>query len=343
MAFFLTSLAFGVLTQAAPHTAPIAMESIGELMKRNVSFPPNPFSVNAPEPLKGPYEVGHASYTSNLLDSTDQGIEVFYPVGSGKHPFISYAHGFSRGGSVTREAYGKMLRAMAEWGYVIAAPRACNLGCADDRVNLPGDPPGFGQYYKQQLKTIEWARNILSPVHSLIDFSKGVGIAGHSMGGQATQFSSAYVSAAMQAEAERQLAEYDLQAAVLHHPYTHNFPGPAIPALIMTGSADWLATPAMSESIYDAQNMSTKAFVNKRGTGHHAVDVLAFDPLYPQYTVAWFKLYLDKTPQSLTVDWEELIFGSGRYSMCNGGFGDVVSCKSNAPTPPPTSRPTITA
>ena len=55
------------------------------------------------------------------------------------------------------------------------------------------NPPGIGDYYKQQLLSIEWSRGSAAAAAGLpINVSAGVGVAGHSMGGQATIFSAAY-------------------------------------------------------------------------------------------------------------------------------------------------------
>ena len=41
-------------------------------------------------------------------------------------------------------------------------------------------------------------------------------------------------------------------------------------------------------------------------------DVISYDPFIAQFTVAWFKVFLDKTFTSDGVDWYEMIFGRGR-------------------------------
>jgi hypothetical protein len=95
---------------------------------------------------------------------------------------------------------------MASFGYVICATRSCNEGCHDDKTGLPHEHPrGFGHFYLQQLKVLEWAR--VPPATPLIDFTPGVGIAGHSMGGQATVYSSSIQST----------SAYGIKAAVMHH------------------------------------------------------------------------------------------------------------------------------
>lgn len=103
--------------------------------------------------------------------------------------------------------------------------RACNIGCIDDLTSLPGDPPAFAHYYKQQLHVIDWAKTIPDDIFKTVNFTGGVGVAGHSMGGQATLFSSSY----------RNASEHGITAAVMHHAYTHEYPGPTVPFLAMTG------------------------------------------------------------------------------------------------------------
>ena len=145
--------------------------------------------------------------------------------------------------SITR--YFELLRAMSAFGYVIVAPRACDVGCIDPpHTNLPHDPPGFGNFYLQQLKGIDWAKNMTAardPMFTKINWAGGVGIAGHSMGGQATLFSSSYSN----------FTQYNIKAAVMHHAYTHTYPAPKVPFIVFTGARDTTA-PArpMAEKIY---------------------------------------------------------------------------------------------
>lgn len=57
------------------------------------------------------------------------------------------------------------------------------------------------------------------------DFKWGVGIAGHSMGGQSTVFASSLGNA----------SGSNITAAVMHHAYTHAYPAPQVPFLAFTG------------------------------------------------------------------------------------------------------------
>ena len=139
-----------------------------------------------PPPLDGPFATAHKVYlVVPGLDSTSSAVDVFYATNSTAQPsFISFAHGFNGGGWKLPIAYTKLLTSLASWGYVIAAPRACDKGCHDSPEGLPQDPPGFRHFYVQQLKVIDWAKAAAvagDPVLSLANFTRGVGISGHSM------------------------------------------------------------------------------------------------------------------------------------------------------------------
>ena len=58
-----------------------------------------------------------------------------------------------------------------------------------------------------------------------VNRSVGYGVAGHSMGGQATVFSSSYGNA----------TGHRIRAAVMHHAFTHDYPAPTVPFLAFTG------------------------------------------------------------------------------------------------------------
>lgn len=72
-----------------------------------------------------------------------------------------------------------------------------------------------------------------------------------------------------------------------------------------------------------------------------------FNPLMGLYTVAWFKLHLHSPtpPTPLGEDWEALIFGGGKSSICGGGDGAMEACTmlrsegSLSPTPLPPLEP----
>ena len=133
----------------------------------------------------GPFKVGTATFSCPELDSTDPYIEVFYPLDSPevKVPLISFAHGLKEGGTGSDGLVAKfagLLSEIASYGFVVAATRSCDQGCAGpDRASLLFSPAGFGNFYFEQIRTIECAKALAatSPVFNMTDFER-VGIAG---------------------------------------------------------------------------------------------------------------------------------------------------------------------
>merc|ERR1719329_684435 len=102
------------------------------------------------------------------------------------------------------------------------------------------------------------------PGWEILDVDVGVGVAGHSMGGQATLFSSSALGAG-----------YNIKAAVMHHAYTHSFPAPEVPFLAFTGTRDLTASPSMTHGFYNASGASpVKGLVNKAGANHQEPTIL---------------------------------------------------------------------
>jgi len=280
-------------------------------------------SANAPgtsaAPI-GPYAIKSQSFSDSRFDWSDTTIDVVYPVGEANQtfPLIVYAHGF---GATAYEHYHSLFDTMASWGYVIVAPKTCRYGCLTwwNCHSLEGDPKCFGDYYKMQLAAIDWAREGSAKLP--INFALGVGIAGHSMGGQATLFSAAKAA-----------ASHDIRTAVMHHAYTHTYPAVRdIPYLAFTGTNDTLAPPMMTDSFFNAEgSYPERGLVNRIGEGHSAAsewgDGEYYNPMLAWYTVAWFKVHLDKTPVANGVDFEELVYGSSANSLCHGGDQAMRKC-----------------
>lgn len=214
--------------------------------------------------------------------------------------------------------YEVLLSTMASYGYIIAAHESCDTGCSDLATDL-FDPPGFKNMYKEQLKVIDWAKEAGAggdKVLSNVNFDIGVGISGHSMGGQATMKASSSLGAG-----------HGIKTAVMHHAYTHTYEAPVVPFLIFTGSADVIATPAQSTRFYELEGANpVKGYVNKEGATHFEPNSVGAAKL-GEYSAAWFKVFLDETPQSGGVDFHEKIFGKSADSLCNGGDGAMTSCE----------------
>lgn len=129
-------------------------------------------------------------------------------------------------------------RQIASFGFVIVAPMSCSVGCKQG---------GWDTYYEEQLKVIDWAHNVShngskpKPGETwagtaAIDWTKGVGVVGHSMGGQAT----------VRSAGKEHVVRYNISAAVLHHPFWDKASGTvdvAVPISAFTGVADHICPP----------------------------------------------------------------------------------------------------
>jgi hypothetical protein len=91
----------------------------------------------------------------------------------------------------------------------------------------------------------------------------------------------------------------------------------------------------MAVPIYEAAKGSgiTRGFIDKTYANHHEPDITCMDrngiQLLAQFSAAWFKLYLDQTPQAYGLDFQDMIYGTGGggTGICSGGDGDMTSCK----------------
>jgi len=272
--------------------------------------------------LAGPYDTKIETFKDRRFDWSDTHIDVVYPVTQDNRtfPLISYAHGYS---NVADGDYHSLFHTLASWGYVVVAPKTCRYGCFTpwNCQNLGHDPMCYGAYYKMQLLAIDWAKE--RPDKLPINFAAGVGVAGHSMGGQATLYSAA-----------KGAVSHDIRAAVMHHPYTHTYPSiQTVPFLVFTSTNDTLATPQMSQNIFNASDACPeRGFVErlddpKDPEPHLEPDRWGFNNSgIKWFTVAWFKVHLDKTPKTDGIDFEELLYGSGAGSLCHGGDGRMHTC-----------------
>ena len=192
-------------------------------------LPPTPQAASltsaAPKPPKaGPYKTTRWTLHSPAHDASNKAIHVTAPAvpisqNFTQFPLIAYAHGFEGGGALDIHGYDDLFHQIASYGFVVAAHASCNTGCtrpggASRWTSCGGLPElkpagvGWESYYAETLKTIDFARNgSHSPPFDLVDFSLGVGVAGHSMGGQATAV----------AAATSCTSAWDIRAAAIHH------------------------------------------------------------------------------------------------------------------------------
>jgi len=133
-----------------------------------------------------------------------------------------------------------------------------------------------------------------------IDWTLGVGIAGHSMGGQSTVVASCEACA----------YKYGIVAAALHHPATgqlENLGGGgnigsnvSIPTAVFTSSGDHICSASSARDTYMALNGTIpsnssfpRLYRNLKGWSH--LEPVLFppieNPLLATYTAAWFKVH----------------------------------------------------
>jgi hypothetical protein len=153
------------------------------------------------------------------------------------------------------------------------------------------------------------------------------------MGAQATLFSSSY----------RNASNYNITAAVMHHTYSHSFPPPQIPFLAFTGAKDTTASAASTQKFFNAAGAyPARGYINRADADHmEPYEGSTYNPLLAQFTAAWFKVHLDKTPtmraivqvgvngtkHEQEVNFDEMLFGTGKQSLCGDGDGSVVQCE----------------
>ena len=281
--------------------------------------------------ITGPYKMASTTLQNvATLDSSDQRVNLHYPVTTNNtpindnhsFPLIAYAHGLDNAAT----DYTKLFESLVSFGFIVAAHWSCLEGCSDDKTSLPYDPPGFGHYYQQQLLVVDWMRNQTSLPCS-INFTVGVAIAGHSMGGQSTLFSSSLNNA----------SQHGIVVAAMHHAFTHEYPAPSIPFLAFTGSEDVIAWSTMTEKFYNAAaegHNQTRGYINKADADHFEPEdpffpfYYSYNPMVGPYTAAFFKLIMEKKKIEFGINYEEMIYGnSTTISICHGGDGKMTKCE----------------
>ena len=289
----------------------------------------------ADPPTRGPYATGFKVFQAGALDKTDQHVHVFYPTNTSsdlRFPLISYAHGAAGGGELDIIGYHYIFSQMASFGYVVAAPASCSEGCADHSNRpytdcaglLPISSPAWNSWFGEQLKTIVWARNSTDAIFNMVSWDMGVGIAGHSMGGQATTTSAHFACA----------AKYNIKAAVLHHAAGCDLKeggGNAganitIPLAAYTSSGDHCCEQT-TKDVYKALPSTTpKVYRDLKGSSHLEPvlwPVVTENPLLGTYTAAWFDIFI-KQQRNGTSAWG-LIYGGGPDSLCK--FQEMEECE----------------
>ena len=323
----------GAAARRAPLLAPAAALAVQLLLL-------SPLQSAAAPPTLGPWPVSSMDFAAPALDATDPSVWVVFPVCNAtdpsacpKFPLISYAHGFA-GGDVDLLGYYNHFSQLASYGFVVAAPDSCDVGCTDKSGGAPWADCAAGlaldgdwaAWYAEQLKTIAWARNQSLSNSSApaffrtIDWRAGVGIAGHSMGGQATSVSASGACA----------AEFDIRAAALIHPASGELTNSqntgsnmSVPTAAFTSSGDNLCPPTTVAATMRAFNASAAGrslpslYRNLQGWSHlePVLGALFENPLLATFTAAWFKVFLNG--EKAGDFYYDLIFAGGPDSICS--------------------------
>lgn len=279
-------------------------------------------------PALGPYNVSEVSVSVPALDRTDPSVWIVYPntTAGATFPLITYLHGLL-GGDIDLLGYAAHFGRLASHGFVVVAADSCDVGCTDAGQGAPysdcGGVPdvrpanqGWGFYYAEAFKAVEFMRNASSAAgagepYSRVDWAAGVGLAGHSMGGQGATIGACAACA----------ARWGVRAAVLHHAASAATPAGnlgakiAVPTLGMatTGDSIWPETEAIMNATRAAP--LPHGFRNEVGWSHLEPVLLppVENPLLATYTAAWFKVFLNNETAGA---YHDLIFGVDENAMC---------------------------
>jgi len=223
-----------------------------------------------------------------------QTARVYYPGTSGKFPLISFAHGYNCPGKQAYSCYSRLNTAVAAAGYVVVVLEATKwpLECANE--------------WKDQVRSIEWAKT--SKIASRIDFTKKVGILGHSMGGGATYHTAGQASA---------VKDQNIGAAVALHPQTaplQPISNSLVPIFFGTGSRDSVVSPGSVKSAYSKTSGVAKVFAEISGANH-------FEPMtsppgpnrHTPYAIAMFDCHLKGNKAQCGK-----VYTKSRGALCSG-------------------------
>jgi hypothetical protein len=229
--------------------------------------------------------------------------------------------------------YAHHFEQLASHGFIVAAPDSCSVGCTDKSGGAPWTdcaeglaPEGlWAPWFGEQLKTIDFMRNnslrnaSAPDFFRAIDWDAGVGIAGHSMGGQASTVSASAACA----------AQWGIRAAALIHPAAGNLPGGrssganmSVPTAAFTSTGDHLCAPASVAATMRAFNASAAGqalpslYRNVQGWSHlePVMGAVFENPLLATFTAAWFKVFLNKARAG--DPYYDLIFSGSPDSIC---------------------------
>ena len=250
---------------------------------------------------------------------------VFYPKdadalpkpGDETFPVIAFGHGWGVDGPYVGPSYSQLLTTIASFGFIIIAPESCseNIYCTTFDQDL--------------YRALDFAKNASTPgsINGTVprtpwrhaDVSR-LGIAGHSMGGDA-----AAISAGMSIDRKR----HNISAVVALNPGCM-FDGIPVgadvdtPIMYTTGAEDTVVLPAVVWTTFLSTHYKPRVFANTLH-GSHFETMNECEPLLGtkcHVIDPWAAFFL---LCHINGDGEacELIYGKGKGSLCHGGGGPM--------------------
>jgi dienelactone hydrolase len=225
--------------------------------------------------------LGHAAVTVDdvtigklTCDSIQNG-HVAYPSDTSKtYPLLSFAHGWTEGGALTKSNYKDVIESVAAAGYVVVAEHSGLMSLC------------YSAETKDQIRAIDYIKET-PKYNSMVNWTAATGVYGHSMGGAASGLNAADASI---------VSKYNLGAAVMLHPAQGgHLAHSALPSFFATGSADGIVPPAGVHTMYK-NAASPKVFAEMTGANHFecqtSEDGIPEPAGWTSYVVNWFNCYL---------------------------------------------------
>lgn len=292
------------------------------------------FQVFAELPPAGQYATKKITVQDDGLEVgsgvTTRNYQITYPVAASsdtKFPLIVYAHGFFAGATIEQLTYEHHFKDLASYGFVVVAPNSCFLGCKagfDQDVfeqSNGGIPcpkfPQWPSFVYENARAISYAKNLSDQAtwSSLIDWSAGVGVGGHSMGGEAV----------MQLGSAKFASKYNIKATVCEHCLACIETGDILstPSMFMTGTLDLIVTPGWVKDAFVSDTVAPRSFRNEKGRGHTEMLDLAvqYNPAVARHAAAFFKVWLTGDRGH----YYDIMYGNGTNSFC--GYASMQECE----------------
>jgi len=219
--------------------------------------------------VAGPHPV--KSYTDGLSDGAYSSAVVFYP-SDVKNPRAATT--LSGGYTNTKEQMVWLAEHLASHGFVVQVFTPTNPNSTDPRIWETGH---LGSVRKLKSESVRSG----SPIQGLVDPGR-LAVMGFSMGGAGTILA---VNSAQE----------PLRAAIALCPYQPQALSVKVPTMFVTGTGDFVATPANVEKAFNATGPdSPRALLNLDGMRHQNVTSPgAFRRQLSRYLTTWYQIFLD--------------------------------------------------